>query len=129
MNRTIKPRNFRKITNPEVKKQLLNAVIKELKQHQASKKDIKVLFYNLYDMYPQGKDGSAWIYDVLPKEDVKALIERGMLVSTKDGTKMGLGPNGLSLISMWNTERLTRWVILLTIITTILTIIGLLVLY
>jgi hypothetical protein len=108
----------REIEDPRLKKKLLRAMIKSLKEHEACKKDIKKLIYRFYQFYPSSsKEGISWTRNILPEEDIDSFVKQGLFVKSKDGTMIGLGPTGLTLISMWNTEKLTRWVIFLTILT------------
>lgn len=112
------------ITDPKIKKKIIRAFYKSMKEHYASKTDIKKLIYKFYRNYPSSpKEGIAWTKNILPEEDLETYIKQGILVKSKDGNLIGLGPMGLNLISMWNTERLTKWVIALTIIVIILSII------
>ena len=116
----------RQITNPTIKKGLLKAMIKSLEEHEACKKDIKKLLYRYYKYYPSDfVEGIAWTKQILSEEDIDTFVKQGVLVKSKDGNMIKLGPTGLSLISMWNNERLTKWVIVLTITTILVGIISL----
>lgn len=109
-----------RIKDPKIIKKMTRAVKKSLIRHEESKKDIRILIKALYENYPgNSKQGSAWIYDILPREDVESYIKQGIFVISRDKKSIGLGPNGLTLISMWNTEKLTKVVIVLTIFTII----------
>ena len=111
----------REIKDPKIKKKLVNAIIKSLKEHESCKKDIKKLIYRFYRFYPSNpKQGIAWTQQILSEEDIESYVEHGIFVKSKDGNMIGLGPTGLNLISMWNTEKLTRCVIALTIVTLII---------
>ena len=111
----------REIKDPKIKRKLLKAAVKSLKEHEACKKDIKKLIYRYYRFYPKDfVEGIAWTKQILSDEDIETFINQGVLVKSKDGNMIKLGPTGLSLISMWNTEKLTKWVIILTIITLII---------
>lgn len=118
-----------RIKDPKIIKILKKAFNNHQKVFNKAKNgDIEILIRYLYKNYPgDNKQGSAWIYSVLPKEDVESYIKQGVFVISKDKSSIGLGPNGLALISMWNTERLSKVVILLTIATILLSIVSIIV--
>ncbi len=110
----------KEIKNPKIKKKLFKAFYKSLIEHE-SHKDIKKLLYYYYRFYPKNfVEGIAWTKQILSEEDIGTFVDQGVLVRSKDVNMVKLGPTGLSLISMWNTEKLTKWVIALTLVALII---------
>jgi hypothetical protein len=115
----------REITDPKTKKGLLKAAKKFLKERAECKKDIKKLLYRYYRFYPGDfVDGVAWTKEILSEEEMDTYEKQGVLIISNDRKMVKLGPTGLILISMWNTEKLTRWVIALTIATVLLGVVS-----
>lgn len=89
----------------------------------------KNLIRDLYNVYPNGAIAKD-IEDVIKTEKVRnSLIDAGILLKDsvnnqgKNKDWYMLGPKGLSLISIWETEKLTQKMNCLTTIIVILTII------
>lgn len=125
----IKPKEPREILSKKTKRRMTKALIESINEHLLAKKDIKYLFYSLYKAYPNGELSELWIKDLIKSDPQrKALLEGAFLVREKktfgptdeEYFVYGLGPNGLNLISMWNVERMTKWVVALAITTIIL---------
>lgn len=106
---------------------------KSKREAEKERKRIIDLFYLLYDMYPNSRLQGHFVKEVIHTDkDISELEKGGLLIKEKfynSETKKeinyyGLGPNGLMLISMWNTEKLTKWVIGLTVIVAVLTFVS-----
>ena len=92
------------------------------------KKEIEVnkfkkLVKDMYRGFPNFQYSNE-VEKIIVMEEVRdELIKHGFLIKmtpivNKNGEKLPymLGPNSLSLVSAWKTEKLTRWVIVLSII-------------
>ncbi|MFH1224573.1 MAG: hypothetical protein V1676_02095 [Candidatus Diapherotrites archaeon] len=94
-------------------------------------KKTKELFTALYKDYPDGRLPEERVHNIIvTEEDRNLLVKNGFLlmedsfVRGKNKKYYNLGPNGLTLISSWEMERLTKWIIILTFVIIFLTAYG-----
>ncbi|MCD6591036.1 MAG: hypothetical protein J7K72_03640 [Candidatus Aenigmarchaeota archaeon] len=96
-------------------------------------KVIRKLFMDLYRGFPNGRVSEDIVRRAIVAEaDRKFLVEHGFLLEEEEISNgkrkkyYNLGPNALQLISSWRIERLSTYMLILTVIVVIATIIGLL---
>lgn len=102
--------------NTIIEKEKLKELLQSLREHNFSRKNIEKLLYHYYKFYPDDYvEGMTWMKKILSKNDIKVFIEKGILMESDDGEMIKLGPAGLSMISMWHTENMTKFLLIITI--------------
>jgi cytochrome b subunit of formate dehydrogenase len=94
-------------------------------------KEIKKLFNELYKGFPNGRLSEGIVHKIIVTEEDRAfLVKCGYLAQEEvmsDGKMKkyyNLGPNALPLISSWKVEKLTYWLVVITIVLAVLTVIS-----
>lgn len=90
-------------------------------------KEIKKLFIELHKGFPNARLSEEIVHKVIVTEEDRTflvkcgyLAQEEVMIEGKIKKYYNLGPNALPLISSWKVEKLTYWLVILTIVLAVL---------